>query len=155
MDFQISGLKAGSFEHLFGLDERELAAHGVERVIADEHPGFPCRISLEDAQPGESLLLLNFEHLPVDSPYRSRHAIFVREGAEPAKPGLNGVPESIRRRLLSVRSFDAEGAMLDADVVEGNELEPLIMRLFQEESASFLHIHNAGRGCYAARGDRA
>jgi len=155
MAFQITGLPPQPFEHLFGLDEQQLAAHGVKRVVADEHPGYPCRISLEDAQHGESLLLLNFEHLPVDSPYRSRHAIFVREGARQARPEVDEVPESIARRLLSVRSFDDEGSMLDADVVEGASLEPLIERLFKDASATYLHIHNAGRGCFAARVDRA
>lgn len=155
MDFQISGLNPEQFSHLFGMDEQQLASHGVQRVVADEFPGFPCRISLEDARRGESLLLLNYEHLPVDSPYRSRHAIFVREGAMQANPGVNEVPESIERRLLSVRSFDDKGAMLDAEVVEGAMLTPSIERLFEDGSASYLHIHNAGRGCFAARVDRA
>lgn len=155
MDFRISGLDADRFSHLFGMDDQQLARHGVQRMVADEFPGYPCRVSLEDAQPGETVLLLNYEHLPVDSPYRSRHAIFVREWAREARPGVNEVPEAIASRLLSVRSFDDGGTMLDADVAEGAALKELIAQLFQDESASYLHIHNARRGCYSARVDRA
>ena len=79
MDFRITGLDAGRFSHLFGLSDAELARHRALRQTCDEKPGFPCRVSLEDAEPGESVLLVNFEHLPVDSPYRASHAIYVRE----------------------------------------------------------------------------
>jgi hypothetical protein len=81
MSFVISGLAPGPFRHLFGLSDAMLAEVQVVRMIADAKPGFPCRITLEDAEPGEALLLVNYEHLPVATPYRSAHAIFVREGA--------------------------------------------------------------------------
>jgi len=73
MSFQISALKLAQFAHLIGRSEEELAAYNARRVVADRHPGFPCRVSLLDAQPGETLLLLNYEHLAVDSPYQSRY----------------------------------------------------------------------------------
>jgi hypothetical protein len=155
MNFQISGLEPSAFEHLFGLDDESLSGLGVQRMEVDEHPGFPCRISLEDAQVGETVLLLNFEHQPADSPYRSCHAIFVSESASKAAPEVNQVPLSLKRRLLSVRAFDNEGMMLDAEVVEGAALDEVIAKLFADEACSYLHVHNAGRGCYAARVDRA
>src|SRR5262249_35639552 len=130
------------------------AEHRVVRMTADAMPGYPCRVTLEDVEPGETLLLLNHEHLPVDSPYRSRHAIFVREGAETAARYEDVVPLQLERRLLSVRSFDGEGMMVDADVVEGSALSELIDRMFADPSVEYLHVHNAKRGCFAARVDR-
>ena len=151
MNFQILAISNDRFSHLFGLDDDALEKQGVQRKIVDCSPGFPCRVSLQDAEVGESVLLLNYEHLPVSSPYRSSHAIFVRESAVEANLKANETPAMFRHRLLSVRAFDAKGMMIDADVVEGEGLEPLIEHLFANQSAKYLHIHNARRGCYAAR----
>ena len=117
-------------------------------------PGFPCRVTLEDAAPGETLLLLNYEHLPDASPYRSRHAIFVREGAETPALYMDEIPELLATRLLSVRAFDRDAMMTNADVVEGKALGPLIKTMFADPAVAFLHVHNAKRGCFAARVDR-
>ena len=155
MNFRIQGLPAAPFESLYDLSDVALAARGVRRCRVDRSPGFPCRVSLEDAACGETVLLLNWEHLPLASPYRSRHAIYVREHALPASPAINEVPQSLWRRLLSVRAFDGEGMMVDADVVEGHALEAAIARLLGTPDAAFLHLHNAKPGCYAARVDRA
>jgi hypothetical protein len=133
----------------------ELRARGVVRRTADHSPGFPCRVSLRDAEPGETVLLLNYEHQPADTPYRASHAIYVREGAVEARPGVGEVPDVLRRRLLSVRAFDADGMMVDADVAEGGALEPVIARLFGDPAVAYLHVHNAKPGCYAARVERA
>jgi hypothetical protein len=130
MPFQIRALPRALFADLFALDDAALAARHIVRVTADRAPGFPCRVSLQDAAPGESLLLLNFCHLDVATPYRSSHAIYVREGAGAAHPAPGEVPEVLRRRLLSVRAFDAAGMMRDAEVVEGAALEAVIARMF-------------------------
>lgn len=155
MSYVIMGLDPAPFRPLYGLSDAALAERGAIRMQVDAHPGFPCRITLEDAAPGDSVLLVNYEHLPVATPYRSRHAIFVREGAEAAARFEDGVPRQLEIRLLSVRAFDAGGMMRDADVVEGRDLEPLIARLFADPDTACLHVHNARRGCFAARVDRA
>lgn len=124
-------------------------------MSVDSQPGYPCRVSLKDVEVGETVLFMNYEHLSVSSPYRSSHAIFVQEGAQRAKTERNQVPEMLLTRLLSVRAFDATGMMVDANVVEGHDLEPLIERLLSAESVDYLHLHNARRGCYLARVDRA
>jgi hypothetical protein len=155
MPFQISGLPRAEFEPLFALTDVELAERAIVRRIVDEFPGFPCRVSLEDARPGERVLLLNYEHLPVASPYRSGHAIYVRETAQDAHPLRNEVPEVLRRRLLSLRAFDAVGMMRAADVVEGKQVEPLIERMLADPKVAYIHAHNAKPGCFAARIDRA
>ena len=154
MGFQITALSADEFSHLFGQDDETLARHGARRMTVDVKPGYPCRVTLEDAEPGESVLLVNYEHLAVDTPYRSAHAVFVREGATTCPPITNRIPEQLTIRLLSIRAFDADGMMVDADVVHGEESEPVIRRLLDKPRVDYLHIHNAKPGCYAARVDR-
>ncbi|MBX9911387.1 MAG: DUF1203 domain-containing protein [Beijerinckiaceae bacterium] len=155
MDFRITGLSPVPFQSLFGLPDEELAALGVKRYVADKKPGFPDRIEMRDAEPGETLLLLNHECQPADSPYRARHAIFIREGAHDVYDQVNRVPEVMRVRLLSLRGYDGDGMMLDADVVEGAEIEPVIARLLGNPAIAYIHVHNAKRGCYSGRIDRA
>ena len=154
MGFQISALNIDQFSHLFGQDQEELARQGVQRVVVDSNPGFPCRVSLQDAEVGEKALLMNYEHQSSPTPYRSSHAIFIREGASQARPHRNEVPVMFRHRLLSVRAFDDAGMMIDADVTDGQRLESLIERMLENDSVSYLHIHNARPGCYAARVER-
>jgi hypothetical protein len=154
MSFQISGLPLARFAPLFSMSDEALAALQIERRIADRKPGFPCRVSLRDAEPGERVLLLNYAHQPAGTPYRSNHAIFVREGAIEATPEVGEIPEVIRLRLISVRAFDAADMMVDADVVQGHELEPVIERMFADDRVEYLHLHNAKPGCYSARVDR-
>jgi len=155
MSFQIKGLPAAEFAALFNLADAELATRAAVRVRAARHPGFPCRVSLRDARVGETLLLVNYEHLPVATPYRSRHAIFVLENATEAQLDVDEIPEVLLARLLSVRAFDDAGMMIDADVMQGRELAPAILRMFETRSVQYLHIHNAKPGCFAARVERA
>lgn len=155
MSFRISGLPLAPFRPLFTLSDEELARRHIFRRIADCRPGFPCRVSLRDAQPGESLLLLSYEHLAVASPYRSRHAIYVREAATEARPEIGEVPELLAVRLLSVRAFDADGMMQAAEVVQGTELAALVTQTLADEAVAYLHVHSAKAGCFVARVDRA
>lgn len=154
MAFRISGLSPEPFRHLYGLSDQELARYRVKRYIADEQPGFPDRIEMRDASVGEKLLLLNHVCQPAETPYRASHAIFIREGAETAYDRADDVPEVMRTRLLSLRAYDAEGMMLDADVVDGKGIEPVIATLFASHRVAYIHAHNAKRGCYSGRIDR-
>jgi hypothetical protein len=155
MPFRVTALPAAPFAPLFPLSDAELLRRGVVRRVADRAPGFPCRVSLRDAEPGETVLLLHYEHQPAATPYRAGHAIYVREGTEEARPAPGEVPEVLRLRLLSVRAFDGAGMMTDADVVDGRALEPVVERLLADPAVAYLHVHNARPGCYAARIDRA
>ena len=154
MSFRILGLPPGIFRTYFSMSDAELASVGALRRIADE-PGGPCRVSLEHAPIGEEVMLLNYEHQPGGTPYRSRHAIYVRRNADRAFDAVDLVPDVIRRRLLSVRAFDAGHMMIDADVADGTRAEEIFERLLANPAASYLHVHNARRGCYAARVERA
>jgi hypothetical protein len=155
MTFRATGLSPSQFEPFFALDDTALAARGMRRVTADTKPGFPCRVSLEDAKPGEPLILFPFEHQPAHSPYRASGPIFVREGARAPFDAIGVVPPVLRGRMLSLRAYDANGFMLDADIVSGDEVEVAIARFFGCPEVSYLHVHNAKRGCYACRIERA
>ena len=155
MSFRIRGLDAAPFQHLYGLSDADLAAHGGRRYTVDATPGFPDRIEMRDGTPGQTMLLLNYEHLPVANPYRSRHAIFVREGATTAYDAVDTVPDVIAIRPISLRAFDADGMMLDADLVDGRAIVPVIERMFADPAAAYLHAHNAKRGCYSGLIERA
>ena len=156
MAYAVSGLDTAPFLPLFGLPDEALTAHGAVRVVADDTGFYPCRVLLEDAKPGETLLLLNYEHQPADTPYRSRHAIFVNEAARQPRRLLDQMPAILAtRRLISLRAFDAEGMMIDGDTVAGADVEARSLRMLADPQAAYIHAHNPGRGCYAARIDRA
>ena len=155
MHFRIQGLPAATFLPLAGLSDRELAARGVQRRVADQHPGFPDRVALRDAEPGERVLLLNYEHQPAASPYRSSHAIFVIEGEDATFDAVDQVPAVLRRRTLSLRAFDTAGMIVGAELAEGMAIEQAVEQLLAVPAAAYLHVHYAKYGCYAARIDRA
>ena len=153
MAFTVRGLSPEPFKHLYGLPDAALARQRARRVTAGES-GFPERIELRDATPGETLLLVNYEHQPADTPYRASHAVYVREGATEAWVG-DHLPDVLRRRLLSLRAFSADGDMVAADVTEGVDAEALIERQLANPDVAYIHAHYARPGCYAARIDRA
>ena len=153
--FQIIGLDPTPFFPLYGLSDEALASHGVRRERVSSFPGAPDRVSLDDVEAGGTVLLLNHLHQSAATPYRSRHAIYIREGAEQAHvPDPGDLPPMLRRRVLSIRAFDAAGWMLDADLVDGADLAAttaLIDRLLAPPETAELHVHFAKRGCFAAR----
>ena len=146
--FRFVALPHERFEPLFQLDAAALVAVGARRVVVDEKPGYPCRVSLVDAEVGETVLLLPFTHHDVTSPYRASGPIFVRAGATTALPKPGAVPGMLRHRQLSIRAYDQSAMLVDADVVMGSDLEATIRRLFGNDAVSYLHVHNAKPGCY-------
>lgn len=155
MDFQFSALPMSRFDSLFPLDDKELVERNVGRVVADGHPAYPCRVSLQDAAEGEELLLLHHLHHEVDSPYRASGPIYVRKSAVRAVPRPGEVPELLRRRLVSLRAYDAAGMMQAAVAVLGTAIESTLGILFDLDGTSYVHVHFAQPGCYACRVDRA
>jgi hypothetical protein len=126
----------------------------VRRIADAREPRYPCRVSLSDSRPGDELILVNYEHHAVASPYRMRFAIFVRKGEETFDK-RDDVPEQLRKRTLAVRAFDADAMMVGFELIEGVKLENAIERQFANPGAAYLHIHFAAPGCYAARVERA
>lgn len=148
IQFRLQALQDTLFEKFLDMDEPQLLAHRARWLRVDAWPGYPCRVSLVDAGIGERVLALAFTHHAVASPYRASGPIFVREGAVTATPGINEIPLMFRHRLLAVRAYDAGNCMIAADLVEGGELEQAIEKQFTEARADYLHLHNAGPGCY-------
>jgi len=152
MTFHFQGLSSDQFAPLFALSDAELEARGFRRMVAGAGDTFPCRISLTDADPGEELLLINYEHQPAHSPYRAIGPIFVsRHGAR-----FDGteVPPALRARLLSLRAYDKDGMIVEADAVDGSIVEPVLERLFARDDTAYVHVHYAKRGCFAALVER-
>jgi hypothetical protein len=155
MSFQIHALPAEHFAPLFGMSGQELAKVQATRMVVDAKPGYPCRVSLADAEVGETVILVNYQHQAADSPYRSAHAIFVREHAKRAFPERGEVPEVLTTRLISARAFDDKHYMVNADVVDGKDLHEVIPAMLRDAGVAYLHLHNAKPGCFAARVTRA
>lgn len=155
MTFRITGLSPEPFRHLFGLSAEELERYGAKRYVADATSAYPDRIEIRDAQPGESLLLLNYTHQPADTPYQAKFAIFVREGAETAYDRIGEVPQAMRRRMISLRGFDADHMLVKAELADGKVLEGSVEGLFANPRIAYIQAHYAAPGCYAARIDRA
>lgn len=153
--FQISPLPAETFAHLFSLSDEELDTRGIVVRRAGEGDRFPCRVSLRDARPGERALLLNYEHQDAATPYRSRYAIFVIEGAEQAALAPDELPQVFRGRPIALRGFSSGGMLLEAAMGMGDDAAPLIERLLRNPGIAYIHAHNAMHGCYSARIDRA
>lgn len=160
VSFQVVGLPSESFGGLFELGDEELRERGARRMTVDAKPGYPCRVSLVDAEVGEEVLLTPFEHHAVDSPFRGQGPIFVRKGATVAQPAVGEIPELLEQRPISVRAYNGGGMMVDAEVVDGaQELRSAIDRMFgrmsRAQEVEYLHLHNAGPGCFNCRVERA
>ncbi len=154
MSFRVLGLSPDQFRPLFAMSDAELHRLGARRVIADD-PSMPCRVSMEHAELGEELLLLNFEHQPANTPYRATHAIYVRKAADRAFEAVDTIPEVLASRLLAIRAFDSQHMMIDAEVCEGTQAAEMFERFLANPQTRYLQVHNARRGCYAARVERA
>lgn len=154
MAFLIHGLDPARFARMFTLSDAELAACGARRSFADSQPGYPCRVSLADAEVGDELVLVNFEHHVTSSPFRASGPIYIRRSAT-EKLTLDRVPDVLARRLLSVRGYDGDGMMTAADVVDGRELGAELDRVLGRPDISYVHVHYARQGCFACHVDRA
>lgn len=153
MTYRIAGLDPAPFAPLFALSDAELAERGARRVTASADRGFPCRVSLDDARQGESLILIHHTSHDVATPYRSAYAIYVREGAEPGE-FVDAVPPVFAGRPLGLRGFDAQGMLRDARLALPDEAEAAIQSLFAKPEIAYIDAHNAAHGCFAARIER-
>lgn len=150
MSFTITGLPVQEFQNLFSLSDEELRTRGVVRKIADKKPGYPCRITLEDAEPGERVLLLNYESHKADTPYRSSYAIYLREGVTERATYRDELPPVFKDRPIALRIFDEDGNLIGADLDLAGKLQTKIEKAFENPDAAYIHAHNAMHGCFAA-----
>ena len=154
MTYRITGLDPTPFQPLFGLADEQLQQAGAVRMTVSSRPGFPCRVTLEDREPGETVLLVNHVSHDVRNPYRASHAIFVTEGAAEAAHYVDQVPPVFETRVMSLRGFDADGMMADAMLAQPGEADAGIRKLFGNPEIVYIHAHNAVRGCFAAKVER-
>ena len=153
-NFKIVGLPLAQFQPLFSLDDNELAQKGARRLNVDTKPGFPCRVSLQDAEISERVILVPFVHHDVESPYRASGPIFVRETAKQIELAPDEIPEVVAGRVMSVRAYNDKGMMVNAAVTAGKELKSQVEKFLGDAKISYLHLHNAGAGCYSCRVER-
>ncbi|MEZ5970531.1 MAG: DUF1203 domain-containing protein [Hyphomonadaceae bacterium] len=149
MTFQITGLDPAPFAHLHAMSDEQLATGGAQRVRVAQKPAAPCRISLDDAEIGENVILLNYTHQGAETPYHQQGPIFIRE-TNARFAAQNVIPPALARRTLSLRGFDADDMMIEADLTEGAEAQRLIERFFANPDVAYIHAHYARRGCFAA-----
>lgn len=155
MSYRITGLSPAPFAPLFSKSDADLKALGIERVVADAPNCYPDRITMRDADVGDSLLLLNHQHQPANSPYQSSHAIFVLEGADTTYCATDEIPPVMASRLLSLRGFNKADKIEDGRVVEGSDADATIRDMFRNDKIRYIHAHNAGHGCYSGLVERA
>jgi len=150
MPFTIIGLSPEEFAPLFDLSDEALKARGIVRKIATTKPGFPCRITLEDAEPGETLLLLNYESHKAATPYRSSYAIYIRESARETAQFTDEIPPAMAHRPIALRFFNTDGHLVGADLALAGDIKEKIEQALSRKDVAYLHAHNAAHGCFAA-----
>lgn len=154
MTYRIQGLDPAEFAHLVGLSDAALARHGAVRMTVDAKPSFPCRVTLDDGDLGETILLVNHVSHDGNNPYRASHAIFISESVTEAADYRDEIPPALDRRILSLRGFDAAGMMADARLVQPGEADSAIRAMLADPAIDHIDAHNATRGCFAARVER-
>ncbi len=153
-NFQIKAIDTSRVNHLFDLNDQDLAKMNAIKKTVTAKPGFPCRVSLEDAEVGEEVILFSYDPFNIDSPYQTQSPIFVRINAKTAKLGVNEIPRMLQHRTQSLRAFDNSGMMLDARTINGKEVSEHLKNLFLNQDILFIHIHNSGPGCFNCQVDR-
>ena len=154
MTYRIRGIDRGEVDGFIGADDATLADVGAVRVVATVRPGFPCRVSLVDAEPGESLILFHHVSHDVATPYRSAYAVFVREDAGEPAEYVDQVPPVFEGRPLALRGFDGDAMLRSAALAAPGEADARIRALLDDEGIRYIDVHNAAHGCFAARVER-
>jgi len=152
-NFRISAIE-NTFNHLFDLNTEKLLSNSIVKMIVDKSPGFPCRVSLQDAEIGEEVILLPFQHHKTKSPYQSSGPIFVRKNAKKPKLEVNEIPKFLNHRYLSLRGYDNGGMIQEMDTCRGNDLRNKIQLFLSNPEVSYIQIHNARPGCYNCQVNR-
>ena len=155
-EIAVEGLDPAPFAPLFALSDENLAQRGIRRVFASENPGinYPCRVSLDYPAAGEELLLLNYRHLDKPgSPYRAEGPVFVcRAARRYARSGI--YPPIAMQRMMSLRAYDTEGMMLEADVAEKDGLKAQVAEWLARPEIAHVDVHSMRRGCFFCRIER-
>lgn len=127
----------------------------MRTIQVPETGSYPCRRCLRDAEIGDTVLLVPYDPFLGDSPYRQHGPIYVHANNScEAYKGSANVPEQLRKRLLSIRSFDSHHCMVGCDVTQGQDTIDMVSQMMGNEAVEYVHLHNAKAGCFAARVER-
>ncbi len=147
MTYRINGIDPNQ------IDTDSASALAV-RVKATSNLGFPCRVTLEDAEQGEELLLFNHVSHDVQSPYRSSYAVYARISAAKPAQYTNEVPPVFQGRPLGMRAFGSDAMLKTAGLAMPGDADQTIRRLFELDEVAYIDVHNAAHGCFVARVER-
>ncbi|MDW6094794.1 DUF1203 domain-containing protein [Vibrio rhizosphaerae] len=147
-NFIIKPIEKSMFSEYLNLNDQQLEKFSAKWLIADSKPGFPCRVSLKEAEIGERILLIPYKYHDVNSPYKASGPIFIREDAVEAKLNINEIPEILTQRLLSVRAYSEDSLMIHAETTLGSGLEKIICNMLTDANVKYLQVHNANPGCF-------
>jgi len=153
-DFVIEPISSQLQQSLLQGTDR-LQGNPVETVVVDASPGYPCRISLQDAQVGEELYLFSHTPFTTASAYRETGPVFVRKNAVAASLNVNELPDIALARSIVVRAYDGAGTMLAASAAESGEIANTIQDFFRDEAVEFVHLRAAVSGCFLCEARRA
>ena len=122
-------------------------------IAADSATGYPCRHCLRWALPGEHMILFPFAAIPAGRPYAESGPIFVHAKPCERYSKTHEYPEPFRRGRV-LRAYNSKQDMIDAEIVNGNEPEPIIEKFLQNLETAFVHIRSVSHGCYTMQVER-
>ena len=131
-----SAIKAGAADHAL--------------VMAQSPGSCPCRHCLRWAKPGERVILFPYAAIPSGHPYAETGPIFVHAEKCERYRATNEYPAEFRSGRV-LRAYDSNYNLIDAQVVNGNEPETVIERLFQNADAAFVDVRSVTHGCFTFR----
>lgn len=154
MTYRVRGLDPEQFEPLFAFGSQELSESRATLLRAGTDGRYPCRVSLEDATPGEELALVHFTNHAVETPYRNAFAIYVRRDAARPADFEDSVPPILRGRPIALRRYTSEGNLQAASLALNDDVDQQVRALLKDEKTAYIDAHNAMHGCFAARIER-
>lgn len=146
--FLIQPLHDDDLTRLWQLSKTELATQNAQRIEVGSKPSYPCRISLEDAEIGETVIGVPYTFNKSKSFYQASGPIFMRQNVSPYRSKRGHVPTMLLSRLLSLRSYCVDGYLQTAEVIPGNKLADYLAEPERFSTTHYVHIHNARTGCY-------
>jgi len=136
----------------------------IPQPFADRDGGSPLRCCNHLSRPGEQILLVSYSPLHrwatakgVDpGPYDETGPVFLH--AIPCDgPDHDGFPDDYRGLPRVLRPYDADGRILDGQVIAEGDLHPerAIDEVFADPKVAFIHARALLAGCFTFAIDRA
>ncbi|MFN2622233.1 MAG: DUF1203 domain-containing protein [Chthoniobacterales bacterium] len=150
-DFRIVPLPSDLVDEAREAVRRGARDHALVEV--DSPRSFPCRHCLSWAQPGERGILFTYASIPAGRPYSESGPIFVHERRCEEYSATNNYPPDLREGRV-LRAYDSQSNMIDAAVVNGEEPETIIAKLFANPASAFLQVRSVTRGCFTFKIER-